>query len=259
MGSMAGLSGFASRNKGGVAVIAGLTLLVGAGGALAAASATSGNPSGIALAHAQQRAYSKVAGYSYTQTGFVSMRDQEGRTSFFSWSWGTGLVPHGWARATEHGFLALRHGIAQWWRDDLTPPPCRRAGICNEIPVEIVAERSGRFFAFGDARNHTCYGHLNGGIPIAIGKPAIAVVGDYRAPVPRGATELLTYSYPWLGRPHELATETDVISRSSLLTESGHVRVPRGSRQGEPAFTFSFSDSSPQPAQPAPRINLCRG
>jgi heme/copper-type cytochrome/quinol oxidase subunit 3 len=56
--------------------ISGLVLLTATATATAlAAAAPSGNRQGIAFARAQQRAYTKVRAVSYTQTGFVAIRD----------------------------------------------------------------------------------------------------------------------------------------------------------------------------------------
>jgi hypothetical protein len=183
----------------------------------------------------------------------------EGRQSFFSWTWGLGLVPSGFTRATEHYLLRLRNGRVLWWRDDLTPPPCTAPGFCSRIPVELVGEHSGTFFAFGSDRSHTCYGHLNGSTPYRVGGAFDTVAGRFDAPARRGGTIRLTYSYPWFGVARQIATETDTLSARSLLNHSGLVHVARGPGASRPAFTFRFSDSYPARAQPAPSINLCRG
>lgn len=235
--------------------ISGLSLLAITATALAAGA--SGSQKAIALARAQQRAYSKVTAVSVTQTGFAAMRDQEGSTSFFSWTWGHGVVPRGFAKATEYEILGLHGGRVTWWRDDLTPPPCTAPGICHRIPVQLVGERSGQFVAFGSASNHTCYLRLNGSTPNAVGARFDSVVGRFRAPVHRGGSVRLTYAYPWFGVAKQPATETDTLSSRTLLNQSGRVSVARGPGQGRPAFTYKFSESYPANAG-APPINRCK-
>jgi len=244
-------------NKSRLVAIAILSLLATTATALAAAP--SGNQHAIALARAQLRAYSKIRAVSITQTGFASMIDQEGKTSYFDWTWGHGVVPPGWAKATEHELLGLRNGRVAWWREDLTPPPCTGAGICTRIPVEIVGERSGTFYAFGSAGKHTCYGDLNGTTPNVVGAHFDLVVGRFDAPVRRGGTIRLTYAYPWFGLATQTATERDTISARTLLLESGRVKVARGPGSSRPAFTYRFTDHVPAKAPRAPSINLCHG
>ena len=225
--------------------------------ATALGAAPSGNQRAVALARAQQRAYSKVRAVAITQTGFASMIDQEGKTSYFDWTWGHGVVAPGWSKATEHELLGLRNGRVAWWRDDLTPPPCNAAGICTRIPVEVVGERSGMFFAFGSAGKHTCYGDLHGTIPYPVGTQFDSVLGRFDAPVRRGRTIRLTYTYPWFGLATQTATETDTSSARTLLLESARVKVARGPGNSRPAFTYRFSDHTLAHAPRAPSINLC--
>jgi hypothetical protein len=186
------------------------------------------------------------------------MRDGEGKTSFFSWTWGTGVVPSGWAKATEHGLLGLRNGRVVWWRDDLTPPPCTASGICSQIPVEIVVERSGAFYAFGSAAKHTCYADLNGSTPYRMGNPLDSAAGRFDAPVRRGGSVVLKYAYPWSATAKQTATETDMVSARTRLAESVRVSVARGTGQNRPAFTFKASYGYPAHAPSAPRVNRCK-
>src|SRR5450755_1208034 len=111
-------------------------LLVVTGSALATSS-LSGDPQGIRLTRAVVHAYSKIPVYIYTQSGFVAMTSGLGRRPYFEWSRGSGVVPTGWARASERGVVALRRGDVVWWRDDLTPKPprCSTALCHRSLPV----------------------------------------------------------------------------------------------------------------------------
>ena len=100
-----------------------LVLLGGAASALAAGGPT-GNSKAIAIARAEAHAYTQIRVERYTETGFIEMTDQEGRTSYLSFNWDQPKLSPGWVWATEHGVVALSHGRVVWWRDDLTPPPC---------------------------------------------------------------------------------------------------------------------------------------
>lgn len=242
-------------NKCRLIVVVGLVVLVSAVTALAAAP--SGDQQAIKLARAQVRAYSRIPALSFTRIGFAAMRDAEGSTSFFDWTWGQGVVPHGWAKATEHALLGVLGGRVAWWRDDLTPAPCTAPGFCFRIPVELAGERSGQFVAFGSASNHTCFSPLNGSTPIQVGARVDTVGGRFSAPVRRGGSVRLTYVFPWRGLATQPATETDMLSARTLLDQSGRIRVARGPGRGRPAFTVSYSESYPAQAVP-PQINRCK-
>lgn len=150
--------------------------------------------------------------------------------------------------ATEHGVVALNQGRVVWWRDDLTPPPCTRVGVCHDIPVELLSERSGAYYAFGNAAKHTCFGRLRGNQPVAVGAQWNRVTGHFSAPVLRPGVIKLTYTYP-LGKG-ESARETDTLSSRTHLLTSGRT-VINGSH------TIRFSTSQPTKAPPAPKVNVC--
>jgi hypothetical protein len=246
---------FATRWRVGFVTAGAVGLLVATGSALASSSLT-GNPQGITLAHTVLRAYSNVPVYTYTETGFVAMNSTLGRFSFFKWGWGSGVVPHGWVKASERGVVALRRGRVVWWRDDLTPtlPPCKTT-LCSPIlPVEIVIDDAGAFYAFGSAASHTCYAHLSGATPFTLGGAGYTVTGRVSAPVHRAGVVLLTYIYPWGSA--QTATETDRVSARTSLVTSARVSVARGA--GHQAFTFSSNYSYPARAPGAPHLNLCK-
>jgi hypothetical protein len=215
-----------------------------------AASGPTGNARAIAIARAEARAYTRIPAELYTETGLIGLNDQEGRTSYFAFKWGLTRLPRGWTWATEHGTVALHRGRVVWWRDELTPPPCTRVGICHQIPVEILAERSGAYWAFGDASRHTCFGRLRGTDPIVVGALLDRAVGQYRAPVLRAGTIRLTYTYPFgTGRS---IRETDTLSARTHLGRSGRMVITGG-------HTIRFSQSYPAKAPAKPRVNLCAG
>lgn len=219
--------------------------------ATAVAADVGGDPQGIALAQQQAAAYEKVPAETVVERGYVAMNDAQGRTSFFEWQWGSGTIPRGWVHATEHQVVALRNGRIIWWRDDLTPPACHRA-LCSVQPVDVVIDRRGAFFAFGDANRHTCYGVLHGSTPVKVGAPWFTVRGTFSAPVTQGSNVALTYTYGWGSR--QTATETDTVSQATLLDLGGMIHVTGG---GMRAFTVRFSNAHPATAPAAPRVNRC--
>lgn len=222
--------------------------------AVAAAPGPRGNAKGIALARAKHTAYSKIGAELVTETGFVSMYAVEGKTSQFSWMWGNGRVPRGWSRATEHAIAALHKDRLVWWRDDLTPPPCTSPGICARIPVEVVIDRAGAFYAYGNADSHTCFGRLSGSQPVAYGDLWDVVTGRYFAPVRHGNTLVLTRTYPW--DKTQTATSIEDVSSRTDLDLGGSLKVSRGG-PGQPAFTVHYTNSQRSKAPKAPRIKLC--
>jgi len=239
----------------------GATVLMALGWAVVAAPATapSGNAAGIALARSVKQTYATIPIESYAEHGFIWMAASEGKQSSFTWEFGQGPY-RGLYPATEHGEVALRNGNVSWWRDDLNPGRCTAAGLCNQIPVEVVLSSSGLFYAFGDASHHTCYARLRGTAPFVVGKPVWSVYGDFQAPARTGANEILTSTYPWSIRGAQplMATEVDtltpantrlVTSRVTISAQPGHQAAP---------FTFSTSYSYPAAAAAQPAITLCR-
>jgi hypothetical protein len=220
------------------------------GVALGSDSAT-GSARAIAIARSVQRAYLKVRAYTFTQTGYLAIRDHEGSTSTFAWIWPADTVPRGYVKAVEHGVFALEHGRVVWWRDDLTPV----CGGCGQRPVEVVVNRAGRFWTFGDAARHGCYGTLGGSSPVLVGDRVYAVTGRYAGPVRRGDAVLLSYSYYWAA--NQIATETDTVSARRLLTESGRISVAPGTAPSRPGFTITFRYAYPARGPAAPRVMPC--
>jgi hypothetical protein len=226
-----------------------------------AAAPPSGNQQAIAIARAGQRAFAKIPALTESITGSVAMNDAEGKTSFFSWTWNTGVVPRGWVRPTERVALALNKGHVVWARIDLTPPESHcppGAIICGgpQVPVDIVIDHAGSFFAFGRAVSHTCYTKLHGATPYTVGENLNALIGHFNAPVQSNGAVLLTSTYPSTGR--QMATETDTVSTATSLTESGRIKISAGSR-GHPAFTIAFTNGYPGTAAPLPQIKRCVG
>ncbi|HZU40033.1 MAG TPA: hypothetical protein VE992_03225 [Solirubrobacteraceae bacterium] len=225
-----------------------LAPLAGAASALAASGAT-GNAHAIAIARSEARAYARIPAETYTETGYIQMDDQEGKTSFLRYYLGLAKLRPGYVWATEHGIVALRHGRVVWARDDLAPPPCTGVGACHQIPVELVMMKSGAYYAFGNAAHHTCFGRLSGGLPVTVGAPWSKVMGHYLAPVMGRHTIKLTYTY-------RLSTgasvrQTDTLSRTSYLMKSS--RIAAG------GLHVSYRARQPAKAPRAPRINLCSG
>jgi hypothetical protein len=228
-----------------------IAVLVGAASAFAVPAPT-GRASGIALARAVQRAYQHVRVQSYAEHGFVWMSAVEGKSSAFRWIYGAGPSP-GLYPATEHAVLALNHGRLSWWRDDLTPAPCPTAGLCARVPVELVAEAGGLFYAFGGAKQHSCYAHLTGTTPVVVGKPVWFVGGDFKTPTRSGSDELLTSTYPW--SKTQRATELDTIASGSHRLLKSHVEI--AGPTGAAPFSYSASYGYPARVPPPPHINLC--
>lgn len=226
--------------------------LLGAGSALAAGP--SGNAKGIALARAKHAAYGRIAAETVTETGYVSMYSVEGKVSQFSWQWGTGRVPKGWSRATEHVVAALHRGRVLWWRDDLVPPPCTAPGICTRVPVEIVVNHAGKFYAYGNAAHHTCFASLLGSVPATVGGLWDVVGGRYSAPARHGSVIVLRHTFPYT--KSQTATESETVSAHSDLDLGGTLTVPAGAG-GLPAFTVRFTNTQPAKAPPAPRVIRC--
>jgi hypothetical protein len=182
------------------------------------------------------------------------MYSVEGKSSQFSWLFGTGHVPKGWSRASEHIVVALHSGRVLWWRDDLKPPPCTAPGICARIPVEVVVNHAGAFYAYGDTASHTCFGRLNGTVPVAIGGLWYVVAGHYAAPVRHRGVIVLTHSFGW--DPTQRATSIERVSSHTLLDFGGTLKVSRGG-PGQPAFTAHYTNTQLAKAPRAPHVNVC--
>jgi hypothetical protein len=194
--------------------------------------------------------YAQITVETYTETGFIEMTDQGGKTSYFNFNWDQAKLTPGWGWATEHGVAALSHGRVVWWRDDLTPPPCTGAGFCHQIPVELLSERRGAYYAFGNAARHTCYGRLRGSQPVVVGAQWNQVTGHFSPPVFGSGVVKLTYTYS-LGKG-KTARETDTLSSRTHLLMSGRTVIAG-------RHTIRFSTSHPAKAPAAPKVNVCAG
>lgn len=230
--------------------VPGLLVLLGCAASAFAAAGPTGNPKAIAIARAEARAYTRIGVETYTETGFMQMTDAEGKTSYVTFAWEQTKLRPGWVWATEHGVVALSHGRVVWWRDDLIPPPCTGAGLCHQIPVELLSEPSGAYYAFGNTAKHTCFGRLRGKQPVMVGVQWNRVIGHFSPPVFGPGVVKLTYTFP-LGSG-ESARETDTLSSHTHLPTSGR-SVINGSH------TIRFSTSHPAAAPSTPNVNVCAG
>jgi hypothetical protein len=178
-----------------------------------------GNTRGIGLARAVLRAYQHVPTQSYVEHGLVWMSAMDGKAPTFQWAYGLGPYPGAYP-ATEHAVLTLDRGRVSWWRDDLTPAPCTKPGVCPRAPVEIVANTRGLFYAFGSASKHSCYTRLGGTAPYETGQPAWIVGGRFDAPVRSGASNLSSAGDRRIGGTRRLAATltTDAPSAGVELT-----------------------------------------
>lgn len=223
-------------------------LLVAAATAFAAAGAT-GNRRAIAIARAEVRAYDRVPAVRYRQTGYIEMIDTGGTRVSFEFEWGQTKLRPGWAWATEHGTIAVRRDHVVWWRDDLTPSRCIQAGVCHRLPVEIISDRAGAFWTFGDASRHSCFARLDGSRPFTVGRQ-LDQVGDAHFSAPRfgSRTVTLSYSFPF-GKL--TARETDTLSRQTDLMEASRTVLTGG-------HVIRLSQVNLRSAPRAPKVNMCR-
>lgn len=231
-----------------VAVLAALLVA-----APAAASNTKGSKRGVALAREVERALKHVPVIAYRQTGFVSMYSTLARTSKFDWRWGSGTVPAGWVKATEHITIGMRKGAIAWWRDILTPPSC--SSKCIQQPVEIVLDKAGAFYAYGPyAKGRiTCFNHLKGTLPHKLGEPFYTAFATFSKPSKRGGSLVMSSRYTW-GKAH--AQEREVISPHTHLLERFAVKVSKAGN-GSPAFAFKGEMHYPSHAPKPPHVKLC--
>lgn len=223
-----------------------------------AAAGPSGSAAGIAVARSVVKAYQSVSVESYVEHGFIFMAATEGKQSSFKWEYGVG--PYlGLSPATEHAEVGLQNGRVKWWVDDLNPGTCSAAGPCARIPVELVADSKGLFYAFGDSASHTCYGHLSGTAPVRVGQPVWYVSGSFEPPKKSGANELVTSTYPYSipGAQPSMATEVDKVAAASgrLLATNVTITAQPGHQLAPFSFgsTFTYPTTAPQP----PVVNLC--
>lgn len=225
-------------------------------GALPAAS---GDAQGVSLARAVSAAFARVPAVSYEQSGFASMLSEDGARPVFSWRWGGGPVA-GMVPVRERAVIGLHDGLVRWWQDQLSPLPCADAALCGTITAAaqasavIVVTSAGTFYAFGDARRHSCFGRLGGSTPQRVGEATWSAFGAFQPPAAHGALELLKSSYPWAltgGTADEIAslsrhTHLPVRQQTTVLPPSG----------GDAPFSFTASFGYPSHAS-EPAVNLC--
>lgn len=234
--------------------LAAAALAAGAGPALAAG----GDPGGISLARAVRIALARVPAEAYEQTGFAYVVSQQLPTPVFRWRWGGGPVA-GMVPAREQATVGLKDGLVTWWRDDLTPLPCAETALCGEIdspqvPVELVVDSSGAFYAYGNRAHHGCYGRLGGSTPLRPGDRTWTLFGEFDAPTAHGTTRLLKSSFPW-GLTGGLASEMASVSMRTHLPIREQTQIVPQAGGGAP---FAFSARFGYPARAAaPRVALC--
>ena len=228
-----------------------------AGGA-APAGAAGGAADGIALARAVRIALGRVPAESYEQRGFSYMLSQRGPEAVFRWRWGGGPV-EGMVPALERATVGLSKGRVTWWRDELTPLPCREPALCGtvggaQVPVYLLVLRSGAFYAYGTLARHGCFGRLGGSTPLRPGMRTWTLFGDFAHPAAHGTTRLLKSSFPW-GLTGGIASESASISMRTHrpVREQTLIVPPPG--VGAP-FRFSSSFGYPAHAR-MPKPALC--
>ncbi len=175
------------------------------------------------------------------QSGFAYMLAARTHSPGFRWAWGSGPVA-GMVPAREEGSIGLHRGRVTWWRDDLTPLPCAETALCGSVATgsqartELVVERSGTFYAYGDRFRHTCFGRLGGSTPFKVGSQIWSVLGEFQPPVPHGALQLLKSSYPW-GLTGGSAVEAASLSLKTHLPvrEQTTVAASPVDRRGSPS------------------------
>lgn len=230
--------------------------LLGAGAA--PAGAAGGDPDGISLARAVRVALARVPAESYEQTGFAYVFARQSPTPVFRWRWGGGPVG-GMVPARELATVGLKEGRVTWWRDDLTPLPCVEAALCGEVaeaqvPVELVVEPAGAFYAYGSRAHHSCFGRLGGSTPLRSGDRTWTLFGQFDAPAAHGTTQLLKSSFPW-GLTGGLASEMASVSMRSHLPVREQTTIVPPAGAGAP-FGFTASFGYPVRAR-APQVRLC--
>ncbi len=236
-------------------------LLACATGARAALSAPKGNSQAIAFQRAAATVYRRVPGLTYTVTNFVSMQSLLGQQSSFAWAWGFGYVPSGYTKATERITVRLRNGRIVWGEDDLIPSCLHSPAGCVDMPVRVVVDRAGAFWAFNDPRapaSVTCFGRLRSN-KTPIGRIGQAWINgphgiDYLPLVRRGDMVLLRYSYAW--GASQRAIETDTYTAAKRIT-AYEVSVSRGVASNEPAFRVFARVVTLTNAPVLPKLRLC--
>jgi hypothetical protein len=224
-----------------------------------ATATASGDQHGIALAQAVGVAFAGVPAESYVQSGFAYMLSPRSREPGFRWAWGSGPVA-GMVPAREQATVGLHKGRVTWWRDDLTPLPCGEPLLCGAIVTgtqartELVVDRSGVYYAYGDSFRHTCFGRLGGSTPLNVGDRIWSVIGEFQAPLPHGGLQLLKSTYPW-GLTGGGAAEAASLSQRTHLPVREQTTIS-ASPTGAPGFTFSTTFGYPKQAL-APHVELC--
>lgn len=205
-----------------------------------------GNRQGIDLARRVLSRFSNQPAFNYTQRGFFQINTAPGKTPRVSYYYGYGALHPGFVWAAERGTVALHSNQVVWWRDDLTPLSNSNG---HERSVELVANGQGMFSALGTASHHSCYTRVTGTVPYPSGGQAYSIDGRYL-----NSSSPLRSVYRWW-QTGQSASESDVISGSGVIT-SGRIAV--SPHAGLAGFTVNFSNSYPDSAPAAPRINLCR-
>ena len=129
----------------------------------------------------------------------------------------------------------------------------RRTGSA-QVPVELLVEQAGAFYAYGSRTSHGCYGRLGGSTPLRLGDRTWTLFGEFEAPAAHGTTQLLKSSFPW-GLTGGSASETASVSMRTHLPIREQTQISPAPGGGAP-FSFAASFGYPSRAR-APKVTLC--
>ena len=146
----------------------------------------------------QARAYVRIGAETVAETGFVSMYSVEGKTSQFSWLWGTGTVPKGWSRATRErrSSRCTRTGSCGGAMTSRRRPAPRRASA-RRSRSRSSSTTPGASSPSATRRATPASASLHGSEPVSVGGTVGCGRRPLSAPVRHGSVLVLTHTYPW--------------------------------------------------------------
>jgi len=248
--------------RSGAALLCGLLAAAGLTDVAGATSAPTGNAKAIAFYRSVVNATRAHSGVVVTQTGYVLMTDELGRSSSFSFTFGIGSRRPGYVPAVEHITIAAVNRRISWVSDDMVPEGCTAQAGGSCLPVELLLYSGGLLWRFDSPRlpaSSSCWSsNVRAGTEVA-GYTKTGVASGYALygyfyPVKRvGGSDEVTSTYPW-GKTQK-ATEVDTISLATRLPTSSVVHV--SAAPGAPAFTYRWTNQWLAKAPVMPRTTMC--
>ena len=230
---------------GGCGVVAGIAVLLAAGGVSYAA--TTSNPQAAALYGESQAAMARYEGISFTGTGVSYKIIPAQGYDNFRFDWGT--TPPGYKSAVDHVQVVQSGGQVTEEVDTLTAPGLPALRLWQHGPIGEVGEvMTSTPCAETIGANNASY--------VTVGKPFVNDTGYVFAALSHGKHGRWIVRSTW-SLSGGTAHETDTISGPTHLWVHSHVLLDGGPYNGDTLTEKQFHYSTSQAYEPPAQLGRC--